>query len=391
MRNWFLKLCFAMPFICLSFVFSSALANSKAHKFGRRAKNIIFMVADGMGLSNVTAARIYKNGPNGPSLYFETLPNIGYQRTHSAHSMVTDSAAAASAWACGEKFDNGEICYHSQDGTYNPTILELAKEKGKATGLVATSEITHATPAVWGSHVHSRACQTEIARQYIEETGVDVMLGGGRRRFHPPIPDKCGTSGDFIAEAENKGYVVVYTKSDMESAVAGGTTKLLGLFTSDGGLTPEKDRTSDLEEPRLPEMTSAALNILEKNPKGFFLMVEGSQIDWANHGNDLEYQITEILAFDQAVKVVLDWIDARPHRRRQTLLIVVSDHDTGGFAITGPTNRLAEAGGFVQGNWVSFGHTAQDTIVWSQGPGSHKLARPLDNTDLYLVMKTALQ
>lgn len=152
------------------------------HMAEESAKNIIFMVPDGMGLSNVTATRIYLNGPNGDRLSFEKLPTIGYQSTHSANSTVTDSAAAASAWATGEKFNNGEISCHSEDTVCieSPaTILELAKEEGKATGLVATSTITHATPASFAAHVNSRKCETEIARQYIEESGVDVLLGGG--------------------------------------------------------------------------------------------------------------------------------------------------------------------------------------------------------------------
>ena len=136
-----------------------------------KAENIIFMVPDGMGLSNVTAARIFKNGPNGGPLNLETLPHIGYQRTHSADSVTTDSAAAASAWASGEKYRNGEVSCHDddQDGKCEPepvpTILELAKEKGKATGLIATSSITHGTPAAFGAHVHTRDCDKEIARQ----------------------------------------------------------------------------------------------------------------------------------------------------------------------------------------------------------------------------------
>jgi len=144
------------------------------------AKNIIFMVPDGMGLSDVTAARIYKNGLDGAPLIFETLENIGYQRTYSADSIITDSAAAASTWACGEKFNNIEVCAHSDGRPHNLSILELARDEGKATGLVATYTITHATPAAFGSHIPNRNCENEIARQYIEETEPDLMLGGGR-------------------------------------------------------------------------------------------------------------------------------------------------------------------------------------------------------------------
>ncbi len=352
-------------------------------------KNIIFMVPDGMGLADVTAARIYKNGPDGASLYLETLENIGYQRTYSANSIITDSAAAGSAWSCGEKFNNGEICYHSDGSPYNPSILELAKAEGKATGLVATSTITHATPAVFGAHVNNRNCENEIAKQYIEMTGVDVMLGGGVAKFNSTKPDKCGTSGNFIAEARQKGYPVVYTRAGMDSAVANGTVKLLGLF-NDSGMTPEYLRVSGTTEPRLPEMTSSALDILEKDRDGFFIMIEGSQVDWANHANDLKYQLGETLAFDEAVKVVLDWTNANPERKEHTLLIIVPDHETGGFAINGP-DRLLKAGESVTAAWTSGEHTGVDTIIWSQGPGSKALGRAVDNTDLYGVMAKALE
>ena len=355
----------------------------------QEVKNIIFMVPDGMGLADVTAARVYKSGPGGAPLYFETLENIGYQRTSSNNSIITDSAAAGSAWACGEKFNNGEICYHVDGHPYNPSILELAKAEGKATGLVATSTITHATPAVFGAHVKSRNCENEIARQYIEITGVDIMLGGGVAKFNSTKPDTCGTSGNFIAEAEQKGYQSVYTRAGMDSAVANGTVKLLGLF-NDSSMTPEYLRVSGTTEPRLPEMTSAALNILEKDRDGFFLMVEGSQVDWANHANNLNYQIGETLAFDDSVKVVLDWINASPERKAHTLLIVVPDHETGGFAINGP-DKLLNASEYVDAGWTSLDHTGEDTIIWSQGPGSFALGRAVDNTDLYGVMVKAFE
>jgi alkaline phosphatase len=255
---------------------------------------------------------------------------------------------------------------------------------------VATSTITHATPAVFGAHVHSRSCETEIARQYIEETGVDVLLGGGTSKFAPSGPDSCGTSGDFINEAMLKGYTVVYTASDLETALATySIEKLLGLFSS-GGMTPEINRTPGITEPRLPDMTAAALDVLEEDKDGFFLMVEGSQIDWGNHANDLPYQIGETLAFDEAVKVVLDWIGEKPWRKAQTLLIVVPDHETGGFAINGPYGSQASQGDYVEDGWTTGNHSATDVLIWSEGPGSERLGRALDNTDLYEVMEEAL-
>ena len=176
---------FVILALALTMMLSLTAGMANAAEFeDLRAKNIIFMVPDGMVLSNVTSTRIFVNGPNGDPLYLETIPQIGYQRTHSANATVTDSAAAVTAWARGEKFNNNEISYHDNDGDsvceepITPTVLELAKAKGKATGLVATSTITHATPAVWGAHVYWRNCETEIGRQLVLETGVDVLHGG---------------------------------------------------------------------------------------------------------------------------------------------------------------------------------------------------------------------
>lgn len=381
------------------------------------AKNIIFMVPDGMGLSNVTAARIYWYGIGGKPLTFETLDHIGYQRTYSRNQTITDSAPAASAWACGEKFNDGEICFHGEGEPNPPSILQLAKRKGKKTGLVATSTITHATPAAFGAHVQRRNCEYEIARQYIEETRPDVMLGGGMDKFvSMSAYDKNSATcpaidhGDLTRVAVQKGYTLVSDKIAMEMAVAGGARKLLGLFNPAGMLpeckrmdTPFGDPNTDLlcmdksgpvatSEPRLADMTKAALEILEKDGDGFFLMVEGSQVDWANHANDFEYQLGEMLAFAEAVKTVRDWIDEHPARKAGTLLVVVADHDCGGMQINGPygAGNLVTKGKITP-SWTSKDHTGVDTIIWSQGPQSDRLARgALENTFLYDVMKSAL-
>ncbi len=368
-----------------------------------KAKNIIFMVPDGMGLASVTAARIFKNGPNGQGLHMETLSTIGYQRTHSANRATTDSAAAASAWASGEKFRNGEISCHddNRDGKCEPipapTILELAKERGKSAGLVATSTVTHATPAAFGAHVPSRRCENEIARQYIQLTGVEVILGGGSEKFNTTKTnvDDCGTFGDFSMAARMRGYDVVYTKEAMEQATSRETKKLLGLFAPNAKspelfrVFPEKQYRVD--EPTLPQMTAAALEILEKNHDGFFLLVEGSQIDWAGHDNNLPYQISETLAFDEAVKVVLDWIDTEQARKLETLVIIAPDHETGGFAIRGARKNNYKPGDLVNHTWTTTKHAAGDVVIWSQGPGSQYLGRAVDNTDLYKVMRQVLK
>ena len=386
----------------------------------KEVKNVIIMVPDGMGLANVTATRILRNcgnaptaaafsfcaeGLTGPALNLETLEHIGYQRTYSKLNTITDSSAAASAWACGEKFVNNEVCFHASGAPHNLSLLELAQLKGMATGLVATQTITHATPASFASHIANRNCETEIAHQYIEDTRPDVLLGGGRATFAPPAPDACGVTGDFIAKAEATGYTYVTTKAEMDSK-AMQTNRLLGLFASKN-LTPEYLRAAGTTEPRLPEMTDAALKILSRNKYGFFLLVEGSLIDSGNHAESLQYQYGETRAFDEAVKVVLDWINATPERQQHTLLIILVDHETGGFAVKGVGVKGGEnpgAGGVLgefQAGWVftlipggvdfESHHTGGDVMIWSQGPGSEALGRAIDNTFVYQVVKSALK
>ncbi len=392
----------------------------RPEKHRHRAKNIIFMVPDGMGLADVTASRIFLNGPDGEPLAFEKMPVIGYQRTHSANSTVTDSAAAASAWSTGDKFNNGEIACHS-DGAIcleNPTtILEEAAARGKATGLVVTSSLTHATPAAFGAHVHSRKCETEIGRQYVEETRVDVLLGGGigANRSGYNCEQYPGQDKDaVVTSAIAGGYTYVQTLGELNGALQDDAGKILGLFAP-YGKTPENFHVDPTlaypqEEPTLAVMTEAALDVLEENNRGFFLMVEGSLVDWADHGNRLgvQYdengdqatdkygvpqnsQIAEMIAFNKAVETVRSWINDKKGRAEETLVVVVADHETGGFAITGPYGTLSQQGEVVEDGWISHHHTAVDTLIWAQGPGSAAFGRALDNTDLNSLMKKVMR
>lgn len=221
-------------------------------------KYAILMVPDGMNLSSVTVARIKLSGIEGLPLNMETLERIGYQHTYSQKNTVTDSSAAASAWACGEKFVNNEVCLHFDGRPNNPTLLELAKARGMSTGLVATQTITHATPASFGAHVlappgiSARSCETEIARQYVTVTQPDVLLGGGRSKFLSASGDACGPGGDYITAAQALGYAYVTTADELAVAAATRPERLLGLFAS-GQLTPEYQRTPAITEPRLPQ------------------------------------------------------------------------------------------------------------------------------------------
>jgi alkaline phosphatase len=182
-------------------------------------------------------------------------------RTFSKTNTITDSSAAASAYACGEKFVNNEVCFHADGAPYNPTLLELAKAQGMKTGLVVTQTVTHATPAAFAAHLANRNCETTIAGQYIAKTRPGILLGGGQTTFKPASPDVCGGTGDYIAVAQGTGYTYVDTKDKMLQAASTHTLPLLGLFASKN-LTPEYLRPASTTQPRLPEMTAAALQML---------------------------------------------------------------------------------------------------------------------------------
>lgn len=357
--------------------------------------NVILMVPDGMGLADVTAARIFQGGEDGPPLALETLPHIGHQRTYSANSTITDSAAAASAWATGFKHRNGDISWLPTNPAPT-TVLEIAKRKGKATGLVATSTITHATPAAFAAHVSARSAEGEIARQYIEVTQPDLLLGGhfGPNGKGEPFP-AVDRDALVTAAVGSHGYALATNRTGLAAAVSNGAARVLGLF-AEAEKTRELFRVDPRQayppgEPTLAELATAALTVLSRDPDGFFLLVEGSQVDWANHVNDEAGQVAEVLGFDAAVRAVLDWIRAEPARAARTLLIVVADHETGGFALTEPYGKRSPAGQILEGEWTTKKHTGVDTIIWSQGPGSEQLNRALDNTDLFDVMKQVIE
>ncbi|WP_235848366.1 alkaline phosphatase [Litchfieldia alkalitelluris] len=274
------------------------------------AKNVIFLIPDGFSSSYATNYRWFKGDMSMMDPYL-----VGMHRTYSANTEVTDSAAAGTAMATGVKTNNGMIST-APDGTPVKTILEAAEEHGKSTGLVATSTITHATPAVFASHVASRAAESDIAPQYFE-TGVDVLLGGGKQFF----PDT------LISDAQAKGYEYV-TDRDSLSAV-NNTTKLLGLF-AESSLAPELDRETT-NQPSLAEMTTKAIEVLNQDKDGFFLMVEGSQIDWAGHGHDAAWAMNDTKAFEDAVTEALNFAQTD----KNTLVVIAGDHDTGGMSVGG--------------------------------------------------------
>lgn len=294
-----------------------------------KVENVIYMIPDGFSSDYATNYRAFK-GEN--AVWDDHLK--GMYTTHSANSDITDSAAAGTAMATGIKTNNGVIGLDTK-GKKVETILEAAEKDGRSTGLVATSTITHATPAAFASHVESRNNETEIAKQFIDND-VDVLLGGGKNNFLPASEGGNQDELNLIEQAEEKGYELIETRDELElhkKINVNKGDKLLGLF-AEGALAPELHRDGT-EEPSLKEMTETAIDVLEEDKDGFFLVVEGSQIDWAGHANDAAWAMSDVEAFEEAVEAAIDFAK----KDGKTLVVVAGDHDTGGMT-TGSNGNM---------------------------------------------------
>ena len=297
-------------------------------------RNLIFMLGDGMSFAQVKAYRMYADDP--ATDLVEPLPMEAYQvgsvSTDSIRMVCngagcvrdphgfTDSASSATAYATGQDTIVGHLSV-TDSGEPLPTILEGARTLGKSTGMVATSQITHASPAAFGSHVISREDTRRIADQYFdlqwsESPMVDVLLGGGAN-------DMTRGDRDLIPEFRQAGYEIALNREEMLNSDG---DRLLGLFAKEG-LPRAWDR--DESVPSLAEMTETALNTLQRNPRGFFLLVEGSQIDWAAHDNSVVDVVGEMEDFMEAVRLVL----AFAREQGNTLVVITADHETGGMSL----------------------------------------------------------
>ncbi|MFZ3147977.1 MAG: alkaline phosphatase [Methanothrix sp.] len=385
------------------------------------AKNVILLIGDGMGFPQLTFARIDKAGENlseygSVELFMDGMEQTGYVSTFSANSFVTDSAPASTAMATGNKTNNGVI---SQDATAIPkkmdgknltTILEMAEKAGLSTGLITTTRITHATPAAFYAHVDNRDNESEIADQ-LSKSNVDVILGGGLQYFvgknDTDLIGKDSKRNDdrnLLADFASQGYVFVHNGTAFNKLDDKKTEKLLGLFEGSHMQYEMERQSSNESDPSLAEMTEKALAILSKNPKGFFLMVEGGRIDHAGHERNLSKMVADTLAFDESVKTALDFAS----QKNDTLVMVTADHECGGLVLQ-PENLEVYEGGvidpiFASGTAKTSGprydfitemneatHTAVDVPVMASGPGSEKVSHgKLDNTQIFEIMKGAL-
>ena len=327
-----------------------------------KPKNIIFLIGDGMGVSQVFSGITANQG----HLFIENCRHIGFSKTQSADNYITDSAAGGTALSCGVKTYNGAIGV-DPDTVEVKSILEEAEDKGLATGLVSTSAITHATPASFIAHQPSRNMYEDIAADFMD-TDIDVFIGGGNDHF-----TKRKDGRNLATELKEKGYTV---ETDIDKIAKVKSGKLAGLTAGiHNGRVAER---GDM----LPVATTTALNILDNNDKGFFLMVEGSQIDWGGHASSTVYIVEDMLDFDQTIGKALEFAA----KDGETLVLVTADHETGGMALTGGDMST----GMVKADYPTTGHSAVMVPVFAYGPGAEQFIGIMENTDIHDKMKKLL-
>ena len=320
--------------------------------FNNKVKNVILFIGDGMGPSQVSLARLSIGGAN-HRLSFENFPVTGIVFNHSAQNLYTDSAAAATAWAAGVKTKNGFLSVDPEN-KFLPTIPELLSTKGYLTGLVATSSITHATPAAFYAHIKSRSKEKKIA-QMLVESDIAIALGGGSKFFKLPLSDKQ------IHLIDNGNSL------DQDNLTK--HSRVLGLFAEDG-----LDRR--LAPPTQLKMTEKALDFLDKkssNCSGFFLMSEGSQIDWAGHDNNVQYMLSEFRDFDDSVAAAIEFAKNDKH----TLILVTADHATGGLVLQKPK------GSSIRAQWTTTSHDISPINIYAYGPGAELFSGVMDDTEIF--------
>ncbi len=318
----------------------------------KKPQNVIFMIGDGMGLSQIYAGMV----ANGNKLNLERCTYSGFSKTYSANNFTTDSGAGGTALACGVKTNNYMIGV-TPDSVAAESILEVAEKNNLATGIVVACAVTHATPASFIAHQPNRNMNEEIASDFLK-TDVDVFIGGGKKYFVERADNQ-----NLIEKLKQKNYNVAFTLDEVKAVTSG---KLAGLLYEDQ--SPNMPERGNM----LTEGTMAAIDILDNNKKGFFLMIEGSQIDWACHDNNAEQTVKEMLDFDKTIGKVLDFAE----KDGNTLVIITADHETGGMTI--PTGDIVK--GEINAIYTTKGHSGTPVPVFAFGPGSQNFTGFMQNT-----------
>ena len=332
----------------------SAQNISKTPDAGKNVKNIILFIGDGMGTAHVYAAMTTAEKP----LILESFPYTGFSKTYSSDNYVTDSGAGGTAIACGVKTRNGMIGV-GPDSAAVTSITEIAYKNGLATGVVSTSSVTHATPASFVAHNAGRGNYEDIAKDFLRGT-VDVFIGGGEDHFR-----KRGDKDDLTVKLKQQGYDVVYNLDDLKKSES---RKLAGLLAP-GQMT----KAADGREGMLPQMVKKAIETLSRDKDGFFMMVEGSMIDWGAHEKSLDYTVEEMIDLDEAVRVAWEFAE----KDGQTLIVVTADHETGGLTLVdGSITERKVVPQFIE----SGSHTGVMVPVFSYGPDAERFSGIHDNT-----------
>lgn len=330
--------------ILVFFVFSASAQKAP--------KNVIFMIGDGMGIAQIYSGMV----ANGNKLALEQCTYSGFSKTYSASNFTTDSGAGGTALACGVKTKNGMIGMNP-DSVAVASILEQAEKNNLSTGIVVACAVTHATPASFIAHQINRNMYEEIAADYLK-TDIDVFIGGGKKYFEDRVDGK-----NLTQELKNKNYKVAYTLADVKATKKG---KLAGLLYDDHN--PKMPERGDM----LPESTVAAIDILKNNPKGFFLMIEGSQIDWACHDNNAKQTVLEMQDFDKTIAKVLDFAK----KDGNTLVVITADHETGGMTI--PNGKMGNSN--MEVVYTTKNHSGVPVPVFAYGPGAENFTGFMENS-----------
>ncbi len=321
-------------------------------------KNIILMIGDGMGLSQISGA-MYTNGN---FLFLEEAKHIGLVKTHSLSSIITDSAAGATAFSTGEKTYNGSINMSVDTMPLTPITNNLNKANIK-TGIIATSSVTHATPTCfYGNQVNRYGVGEDLATQFLQ-SNIHVLMGGGEDYFN-----NRSDNLNLTDSLKKKGYIIIDSIIDI---VPPGTEKLIN-FCAPKEPKSKNDGRGDF----LTLATKKAIDVLNtKNNNGFFLMIEGSQIDWGGHDMDSDYIISETLDFDKAIKEVLEFAK----NDKNTLVLITADHETGGYGIIGGDMEKNT----IKTSFLNDDHTATMVPLFAFGPMSNNFIGTYDNTEIY--------
>ncbi len=340
--------------IILTCLLSTSCSNSKSNNTTNKPQNIILLIGDGMSIPQICASMLTQESPTS----FEQFPVTGLVKTHSKSHRITDSAAGGTAIATGHKTNNGMIGMNA-DSIAVPSMLEIFSDRGMKTGVIATSYITHATPASFVAKNINRNNYEEIAADFANSDKVDLLIGGGRNHFN-----KRKDNVNLIEKMQSDGWNYYDTLINVDTSA----NKIIILADNDH-LPPYSMRGNFL-----PEATSLALRNL-KNENGFFLMVEGSQIDFACHDKDSTYLINEMNDFNKTINVVLEFAEENPN----TLVIVTADHETGGLTIVDPDENYTKTNlHFSNGS-----HTPLLVPIFAFGPEANRFTGIMDNTDIF--------